>query len=208
MANRADGYHHGNLKPRLLEIAARIAAERGVDAVGLRELAREAGVSHSAPVHHFSSRRNLLTALAVQGFASLSAALEPHVASIYDMGTNYVMWALEHPGHYAVMWRPRDLATREPELEAAREQAWQLMSLAVEMHGFASPERTQHTREVPGEATALRADGYAAFSIVHGLSSLWLSGALPMPADPAELAGEITRKLRFSPNSPTAPSSG
>ncbi|MDT5320064.1 MAG: hypothetical protein QOD88_2586, partial [Mycobacterium sp.] len=42
-------YHHGDLRAAILTEAARLVAERGADRVSLRELAREAGVSHAAP---------------------------------------------------------------------------------------------------------------------------------------------------------------
>jgi AcrR family transcriptional regulator len=67
-------YHHGDLRAAMLTEAARLVAERGVDRVSLRELAREAGVSHAAPAHHFTDRRGLFTALAAQGFELLAAA--------------------------------------------------------------------------------------------------------------------------------------
>lgn len=184
-------YHHGDLRRRLLELAAEIAAEQGTEAVTLRELARTAKVSHSAPVHHFTSRRNLLTALAVQGFTSLNTALGPHAGNIYDMGVAYVLWALEHPGHYAVMWQPQALAARDEELNRARRQAWILMSRAI----AASDSRRVEPADSEERA---RTDAYAAFAVVHGLSDLWLSGAVPRPDDPAELAGEITRRLVFT----------
>ena len=67
-------YHHGDLRAAILTEAARLVAERGADGVSLRELAREAGVSHAAPAHHFTDRRGLFTALAAQGFGLLATA--------------------------------------------------------------------------------------------------------------------------------------
>jgi AcrR family transcriptional regulator len=60
-------YHHGDLRAVILSQAARLVAERGADAISLREFAREAGVSHAAPAHHFTDRRGLFTALAACG---------------------------------------------------------------------------------------------------------------------------------------------
>jgi len=51
-----DTYHHGDLKAVILAKAATLVAERGADGISLRELAREAGVSHAAPAHHFTDR--------------------------------------------------------------------------------------------------------------------------------------------------------
>ena len=69
-------YHHGNLRTALLEQAERTVRERGVQALSLRELAREAGVSHGAPRRHFPDRQALLDALAETGFARLGSELQ------------------------------------------------------------------------------------------------------------------------------------
>jgi AcrR family transcriptional regulator len=72
----ARSYHHGDLRSVLLTSAERTLAERGPAALSLRELAREAGVSHAAPGRHFKDKQALLDALALSGFQRLQAALE------------------------------------------------------------------------------------------------------------------------------------
>jgi AcrR family transcriptional regulator len=76
-------YHHGNLREALLEQAVTTLRDGGVDALSLRELAREAGVSHAAPRRHFPDRQALLDALAIAGFERLGAELE---AAVSDAG--------------------------------------------------------------------------------------------------------------------------
>lgn len=182
------GYHHGDLPRQLLAHASAMAAEADPESITLRELARRTGVSHSAPVHHFGTRQGLLTALAVEGFVGLNDALSKHADDLSEMGVAYVTWALAHPGHYAVMWRPHLLDESSDELTDAREHAWTLLSTTV-----------------TGEATAGReakADAYAAFAIVHGLASLWLSGALPLPEDSTALIRQVTRRVAVEPDQP------
>src|SRR6202158_6336655 len=99
-----DTYHHGDLKAVILSEAAKLVAERGADGVSLRELARAAGVSHAAPAHHFTDRRGLFTALATAGFRMLAAALTDARPRFVDAALAYVRFAIEHPGHYAVMF--------------------------------------------------------------------------------------------------------
>jgi AcrR family transcriptional regulator len=72
-------YHHGNLRTALLEQAERTLRERGVQALSLREIAREVGVSHAAPRRHFPDRQALLDALAEAGFGRLGAELRAAV---------------------------------------------------------------------------------------------------------------------------------
>jgi AcrR family transcriptional regulator len=44
--------------------------------LSLRDLARRAGVSHAAPVHHFGDKAGLLTVVAADGFRLLAGELQ------------------------------------------------------------------------------------------------------------------------------------
>jgi AcrR family transcriptional regulator len=77
-------YHHGNLRATLLAAAERGLRERGADQLSLRDLAREAGVSHAAPRRHFPDRQALLDALAEAGFAQLDTALRTALTGAGD----------------------------------------------------------------------------------------------------------------------------
>ena len=82
MADRP--FHHGNLRQVLLERAEAMLRVGGVDSLSLRDLARQAGVSHGAPRSHFIDRQALLDALAVRGFDRLSDAVRSAVRSGAD----------------------------------------------------------------------------------------------------------------------------
>ena len=84
MADRP--YHHGNLRAVLLDEAERTLREQGIEQLSLRDLARQAGVSHAAPRRHFPDRRALLDALAEAGFARLA---DDVCAAIDDAGDDY-----------------------------------------------------------------------------------------------------------------------
>jgi AcrR family transcriptional regulator len=77
-------FHHGNLRTVLLDEAERVVHQRGVDELSLRELAREAGVSHGAPRSHFIDRRALLDALAERGFLRLASVMRAGADSETD----------------------------------------------------------------------------------------------------------------------------
>ena len=115
-------YHHGHLRRALLDAAASVIAESGVAALSLRDLSRRAGVSHAAPTHHFKDKAGLLTALAAEGYDRLSAALEA-ADTFLDAGVAYVHFAVTHPAHFAVMFRPDLYHADDPVLVAARERA-------------------------------------------------------------------------------------
>ncbi len=89
-----------------------ILSEKGVDALTLRETARRAGVSHSAPYRHFKSKEELLGRVAAEGFQLLTAllqkAIEAGAGSFREelrlSGRAYVDFALSHPEHLKVMF--------------------------------------------------------------------------------------------------------
>jgi AcrR family transcriptional regulator len=74
-------YHHGNLRETLLSVAELSLRENGVVQLSLREVAREAGVSHTAHRRHFADRQALLDALAEVGFARLDSELRAALAA-------------------------------------------------------------------------------------------------------------------------------
>jgi AcrR family transcriptional regulator len=159
-------YHHGDLRAAILEETARLVAQRGADGVSLRELAREAGVSHAAPAHHFTDRRGLFTALAAQGFGLLAIALAEARPRFLDAALAYVRFAIEHPGHYRVMFDKSLFDPSNPGLVAAESAAGEELS-----RGVASlPDR--HAQADPHGAQL------AAWSLVHGFSMLWLNDAV------------------------------
>src|SRR5688572_22189691 len=122
MAAVADRYHHGDLRRALLDGAVAAIDEVGPTAMSLRDVARRAGVSHAAPAHHFGDKAGLLSALAAEGFRGLAAELGRAAAtgSFLEVGVAYVRFAVAHPAHFAVMFRPDLLHPDDPELVAAR----------------------------------------------------------------------------------------
>lgn len=66
--------------------AERTLREKGIEQLSLRDLARQAGVSHAAPRRHFPDRQAPLDALAETGFTRLSEEMR---AAIDDAGEDY-----------------------------------------------------------------------------------------------------------------------
>jgi len=99
-------YHHGDLRRALLEAAMVIIERDGPNALTLRAVAREAGVSPAAPYHHFKDKSELLFAVSKEGFHRLKAAMGSVVAPIstHTMGVAYVEFAHANPALYRVMY--------------------------------------------------------------------------------------------------------
>jgi AcrR family transcriptional regulator len=180
-------YHHGDLPRALLDAAIQAILEVGPAAVSLRDLARRAGVSHAAPAHHFGDKAGLLTAVAADGFRRLAVTLrETHEAtgSFLEVGVAYVRFAVTHRAHFEVMFRPELYRTEDPELVRARHAARAMLY----------PPAAEVTDSPDGGD--VRA-GVAAWSLVHGLATLWLNQNLPpqLGDDPEQIAREVARYL-------------
>src|ERR1700712_4232109 len=104
-------YHHGALHDALLKAAEKVLERDGLQGLTLRAVAREAGVSHAAPTHHFGDLTGLVSELAAIGFRQFNAAmaearsgpgsmLEKSMAS----AKAYVAHARAHPGMYGLMF--------------------------------------------------------------------------------------------------------
>lgn len=163
-------YHHGNLRRALLDAALGTIATDGVAAVNLRDLARRCGVSHAAPAYHFNDRTGLLTAIAAEGYdglATATAATWKDTGSFLEVGVAYVRYAVAHPGHFAVMFRPDLVDQDDPDLLRASAAS------AAMLYGPVGS-----VAAVDGDDDARRIAGTAAWGLVHGIATLWLQGSL------------------------------
>jgi len=187
-------YHHRDLPAALLAAVESAVGDCGVSGVSLRDVARRAGVSHSAPAHHFGSKAGLLTAFATAGYHLLAESVIKEVAAsdaadgaaeLAAIGRGYVRFAVGHPAHFEVMFRLDALNPGHAEFAAASEAAYALLTATVERCRAAG---RLHGR--PPEVVAV-----SAWSLVHGLSALWISGRLSeriAEQDPQRLAAAVS----------------
>ncbi|MEU5882534.1 TetR/AcrR family transcriptional regulator [Spirillospora sp. NPDC047279] len=178
------GYHHGNLRRAIIDTAVEAIGESGTAAWSLRELARRAGVSHAAPAHHFGDKAGLLTAVAAEGFTMFADALAAAGDDFLEVGLAYVRFATGHRPYFEVMFRPDLYHADDPEVLAAATRAHEVLVAGA-------------GRALPAEGPDDWSGAIAAWSIVHGFASLWLSGALPerLGGDPEAAARPVLRIL-------------
>lgn len=188
-------YHHGNLRAALLARAESTVRERGVQALSLRELAREVGVSHGAPRRHFPDRQALLDALAESGFVRLGADLR---ASVDGAGEEFQA-RLEATAAAYVRFATRDAALLElmfagkhddqsGELNEAAERAFSVM---MELIRQGQDEGILE----PGEPERV---GLVLFATIQGIAALVTGGIVGADQVDALVADAIAHFLRGS----------
>ena len=178
---RPDGetpYHHGDLHDALLGAAERVLERDGLAGLTLRAVAREAGVSHAAPTHHFGDLTGLLSELAAIGFRRFNAAMiaarnsetHPLMKGLANAKA-YVAYAQASPGMYGLMFRTERIDMTRPSLHEAA---------TASFAGLASAVGAGRNERLTGEALSLdQAAAIArAWSLVHGFTTLLLDGRL------------------------------
>lgn len=166
-------------RERLCAIAEKLFAERGAQAVTIRELARELGVSAMTPYRYFQDKDEILAAVRAAAFDRFATALERAAAIKGNalirsnaVGRAYLDFAFNERNAYKLMFDVNQPdSERFPELVRAGRRARQTMA---------------------GYTRALVAEGYLTgdpetlgkifWAMVHGLVMLHLTGKLdPKP---------------------------
>jgi AcrR family transcriptional regulator len=172
-------YHHGSLREALIESALALIAEVGPQAFTLREVARRAKVSHNAPYRHFRDKDELLAALAAEGFERLTEYMIRRAAQgagavdrFRLSGRGYVEFALDWPRHFQIMFDLPECAAKYPEYNAAGKESFETLL------GFVVAAQAD-SELLAGDPHRL---ALLAWSVVHGVAKLTISGHLPFSA--------------------------
>lgn len=190
-------YHHGDLRRALLDAAMQLVTAQGVKGFTLREAAREAGVSHNAPYRHFTSRADILVALAVEGQQKLLAKMETVVAKgtsqrqrLEKLAVAYLEFAATETPLFRVMFSADVNEAQTPELARAQAET------------MACFEREVRTGEECGLLKAGKADTFllAGWSAMHGGATLLIDRVLGRTSGlsqraPKRIAGDLMATL-------------
>jgi AcrR family transcriptional regulator len=176
----------------LLAAVSDVLAREGLEGLSLRKVAAKAGLSHAAPGVLFGGRAAMLTEYAAEGFRALGRRMDrverqsvDGVAALAATGTAYVLFAVDEPLRFQVMFRTDCLLPRDPDYLAACREGFLPLQRAIE-RGMA--EGWIALGEVEDVTVA-------AWSVVHGLAMLWFSRHLTgrVRPDPKLLARRVTR---------------
>jgi AcrR family transcriptional regulator len=173
----ASPYHHGALRDALLKAAETVLERDGLAGLTLRAVAREAGVSHAAPTHHFGDLTGLVSELAAIGFRQFNAAMaaapgpDGSLLNTRRRVAAYVAYAQAHPGMYGLMFRTERLDMTRPALREAANASFAGLAGAI----GASRHEQISTSALSLEQGAAIA---RAWSLIHGFTMLLLDGRL------------------------------
>jgi AcrR family transcriptional regulator len=182
-------FQRGDLRAWLLDRAEAVLRDRGIDALSLRELAREAGVSHGAPRSHFIDRSALLDALAERGFIRLADEIHDaasHLTHDYERafhaaGSAYVGFAVRESALLDLMFA----AKVDDPSEAVRSAAERLFNTMTDIMSAGVDAGAYDARDV-GRLTLLLS------ATVQGISALVASRRITTPQSEALIDDAIT----------------
>ena len=186
-------YHHGDLKNALLAAAAELLQETGLQGFTLRACARRAGVSHTAPQHHFRDVKGLLTAVAERGFERLVATLRQHLEAakgdldeeMFATAKAYAGFAASYPEHFRIMFRSDLVDFGAEQLSAPVVATFtELTNVILRQRGEAEIDVVGGGVEPPPGVVN---DIIIGWSHVHGYAHLRLEGQLGMVPEEAHL---------------------
>jgi AcrR family transcriptional regulator len=187
-------YHHGDLRRALLEAGLAILAARDLEGLSLREVARAVGVSATAVYRHFPDKQALMSALALEGLAQLSAAQHAAAdaagggaAGFAASGRAYVRFALAHPALFRLIFASPVLADGGSEPGGRSTAARTLKANA--------PATPAAIAGASGSLNELRA-----WAMVHGLAMLMLDGQVPAQSELIDAAIDLDAAASRSAN--------
>lgn len=141
----------------------------GINGLSLRKMAQQAGVSHNAPYMHFADKEAVLAAIAEEGFKSLAIEVQSAISQadnnarekLLAASKAYVRFALDHPNHLQIMFRPAD-TEKYPSLikvsQASLNRLYELVKLGQENGELNSGKTHEMTKAI--------------WAMVHGVASL------------------------------------
>lgn len=171
----------------LVRAGIELLEETGSADVGLRAIARRAGVSHGAPRRWFPTHRSLLAAIAEVGLRDLSAALadaaERSGTGLVEVAASYVDFARLRPAMFTLIFRHDLLEGSGAELRNVSRPLFAWLVALI--------EQSADVRDPDESAAALWVG-------IHGIAVLSSTGSLGIAAKEVNEAGLIDRVVRSS----------
>lgn len=157
------------LKEACIQAARKVIAERGVENLSMRDVARKLNISHQAPYRHFESRDHLLAEIMRRCFADFAKHLEDRPrtgdpeADLEAMGYAYLNYARKKPLEYRLMFgTPWPEPAQHPALVQHAVHAFNMLRDSLRaMHGG----QQEHLAQADRQAMFI-------WSTLHGMASI------------------------------------
>jgi AcrR family transcriptional regulator len=182
------------LRDACIVAAREVIAERGVEQLSLREVARKLGVSHQAPYRHYPSRDHLLAEVMRRCFEHFAQFLDAREhfddpsQDLASLGAQYLLFASRHPLEYRLMF---GTAWPEPAMQPA------LVRDAT--HAFDVLRSVLRRLHGPGADTQalVDLDAMTIWSMVHGLAGVMSGPCLDqLGLSPTTLAQAVPHAMQ------------
>ncbi len=182
-----------DLRERIVEAARDIVGEQGLDGLSMRALAVRIEHSPATIYHHFRDKEELLGSVMAEGFARLGRSMEEEMEEAgagatpleryAATGRAYARFALENTGYFRAMFEVPGVAYLEqcpeqrpvPEGEPGTDSFDSLVDL------LRQASDSGEVRVDDAERAAV-----IGWGLIHGLTSLYVSGRLRGQADSHE----------------------
>ena len=158
-------YHHGNLREHLIFCAYVWISTNGTDSISLRNIAKIAKVSQTAPYRHFDSKEHMLAEIATLGFEKFSSEMSSIKATdnpaddLVKCGMTYIEFGLANEHIIDLMFHYPIKKTDFPDLLASADKAFGMLL-----------KRLQYLHQ--GNDDSVQLNSISMHAYVHGLLAI------------------------------------
>ena len=158
-------YHHGNLKEHLIFCAYVWISTNGTDSISLRNIAKIAKVSQTAPYRHFDSKEHMLAEVATLGFEKFSSEMsnikttDNPADDLVKCGVTYIEFGLANEHIIDLMFHYPIKKTDFPDLLASADKAFGMLL-----------KRLQYLHQ--GNDDSVQLNSISMHAYVHGLLAI------------------------------------
>jgi len=175
---KQDNYHHGDLKNALIDAGINILRQEGVRGLSLRNAAKQAGVSHSAPYAHFKDKQALIAAISTRGLQHLYQEVSriaaryraQPAAQLFEVAWAYTEFCINDTGLFNIIFS--SILEREHDYPEFVDISHQNFALIVDV--IENNQQARILRQGDPKLTAV-----SIWSMVHGFISLVLERQIP-----------------------------
>lgn len=193
---KTPAYHHGNLRHALIEAGAQLIEIKGVSGLSLRGVAKQAGVSHTAPYRHFKDKNALLAGITEVGFSQLAGSLQKVIIDnpdapreqLIEAGAAYIKLSIQNKQMHNLMFGGAwEFCNDDEEIRQISNAVFNGLVKIIE-----SGQQTGVFKKGDVRVLAL-----TAWSLVHGYAMLASRGQLDHLADSEKAILDLARMVEM-----------